>query len=105
MEPIAITGVGVVSPIGCSYEEFGAACAAGRVGIGPAPYQGEPGAEHAWAATVEDFDPLDWMDQRVADGSARFTHFALAAAAQALDSAGGLDEFDPDRTGCVHGTS
>lgn len=103
MEPIAITGVGIVSPIGCSYEEFGRACAAGSVGIGPAPYQGEPGAEHAWAATVQGFDPLDWMDERVAAGSARFTHFALAAAAQAVASAGG--RLDPERTGCVHGTA
>jgi 3-oxoacyl-[acyl-carrier-protein] synthase II len=103
VEPIAITGVGIVSPIGCSYDDFGRACAAGEVGIGPAPYQGEPGAEHAWAATVEGFDPLAWMDERVAAGSARFTHFALAAAAQAVAAAGG--EVDPERTGCVHGTA
>lgn len=49
MEPVAITGIGIVSPIGSSYEAFGRACAAGTVGIGPAPYQGDPGAEHAWA--------------------------------------------------------
>src|SRR5215213_10713314 len=107
MEAIAITGVGIVSPIGCSYEVFGRACAAGEVGIGPAPYQGEPGAEHAWAASVPDFDPTRWMDERVAAGSARFTHFAVAAAAQAVASSGAdLDrDLDRDRTGCVHGTS
>ena len=103
MEPIAITGIGIISPIGSSYEAFGAACAAGRVGIGPAPYHGQPGAEHAWAAQVTDFDPDDWMDARVRDGSARFTQLALAAAQQAVDSSG--DGFDPDRTGCVHGTA
>ena len=102
MEPIAITGVGVVSPIGSTFETFGTACATGTIGIGPAPYQGEPGAEHAWAGQVIDFDPDHWMDARVRDGSARFTHLALAASQQAMDSAG---EIDPDRTGCVHGTS
>ncbi|MFT7649810.1 MAG: 3-oxoacyl-[acyl-carrier-protein] synthase II [Candidatus Poriferisodalaceae bacterium] len=103
MEPIAITGVGVVSPIGSTFDAFGSACAAGKVGIGPAPYHGEPGAEHAWAGRVLDFDPDAWMEPRVRDGSARFTQFALAASQQAVDSSGG--EFDPDRTGCVHGTS
>jgi 3-oxoacyl-[acyl-carrier-protein] synthase II len=103
VEPVAITGIGIISPIGSSYEAFGRACAAGTVGIGPAPYQGEPGAEHAWAATVDDFDPSDWMDQRVAAGTARFGQFALAAAAQAMADAG--DGLDPDRTGCVHGTA
>ena len=102
MEPIAITGIGVVSPIGTGLEVFGPACAAGTVGIGPAPYHGSPGAEHAWAARVTDFDPDRWMDARVRDGSARFTWFALAAAAQAVADAGGID---PDRTGCVHGTA
>ena len=82
MKPIAITGVGVISPIGSSYESYGEACSAGVVGIGPAPYRGEPGAEFAWAGQVTDFDPDDWMDARVRDGSARFTHFALAAAEQ-----------------------
>ena len=103
MKPIAITGVGVISPIGSTYESFGEACSTGEIGIGPAPYQGEPGAEYAWAGRVTDFDPDDWMDARVRDGSARFTHLALAAAAQAFASASG--EFDLDRTGCVHGTS
>lgn len=103
MEPIAITGVGVISPIGSTFDDFGAACARGTVGIGAAPYHGEPGAEHAWAGRVTDFDPDRWMDPRVRDGSARFTHFALAASQQALDDAGG--EVDPERTGCVHGTA
>jgi len=112
MEPIAITGVGIVSPIGTGFDDFGAACAAGTVGIGPAPYHGRPGAEHAWAARVTDFDPDRWMDARVRDGSARFTQFALAASAQAVADAGGMAAggtaaggIDPDRTGCVHGTS
>jgi 3-oxoacyl-[acyl-carrier-protein] synthase II len=103
MEPIAITGVGIVSPIGSTFESFGSAGAAGEIGIGPAPYHGQPGAEHAWAGRVLDFDPDEWMDSRVRDGSARFTHFALAASQQAMDSAGG--DLDPDRIGCVHGTA
>jgi len=100
--PIAIVGAGIVSPIGTGLAAFGEACAAGTVGIGPAPYHGEPGAEHAWAARVTDFDPDRWMEPRVRDATARFSQFALAAAVQAVESAGGID---PDRTGCVHGTA
>lgn len=112
MDRIAITGVGIVSPIGSTFETFGRACADGMVGIGPAPYQGEPGAEHAWAGRVPDFDPAAWMDERVAAGSARFTQFALAAASQAVQDAGGMADgeggsagLDPDRTGCTWGTA
>jgi len=107
VEAIAITGVGIISPIGSTFDDFGAACARGEVGIGPAPYQGDPGAAFAWAGRVEGFDPQAWMDERVAAGSARFTQFALAAAAQAVADAGGMgpDGLDPDRTGCIHGTA
>ncbi len=105
MEAVAITGIGVISPIGSDFETFGRACADGVIGIGPAPYHGEPGAEHAWAARVTDFDPDRWMDARVRDGSARFAQFALAASAQAMDHAFPDGGYDPERTGCVHGTS
>ena len=96
-------GWGSSHPLDPRSRTSASACAAGTIGIGPAPYHGEPGAEHAWAGRVLDFDPDEWMEPRVRDGSARFTHLALAASQQAVDSAGG--EFDPDRTGCVHGTS
>ena len=44
-----------------------------------------------WWAPVTHFDPADWMDDRVADGTDLFSQFALAAAHQAVADAGLAD--------------
>jgi len=104
MQDIAITGLGVVSALGCDVAAFHRGLMAGRTAIRAAPWADHVEGRAAWWGTVTDFDPADWMDDRVADGTDLFAQFALAAAEQAMRQAG-LDAPDPLRTAVVHGTS
>ena len=104
MLDVAITGVGVVSAIGLSAEEFHRQLMADASGIRRAPWAADVEGAAAWLATAAGFVPRDWMDERVEAGTDLFTQFALAATEQAVRQAC-LGEIDPLRTGVVHGTS
>ena len=98
---VAITGIGAITPLGASPEEFARALDDGRTAISPAPWS-DPEAPASWAAMVADFDPLDWMDARLVDGTDRFAQYALAAAQQAVEDHGEPLEAG---TGVVIGTT
>lgn len=109
---VAITGMGIVSPVGKDVDTFCANLLAGETGIRLAPWAGEHGTSGVLFGRVsDDFDAAEWMDDRVVRGTDGFSRFALAASAQALDDAGlrdletGACDLDQFRTGVVHGTS
>ena len=99
-----ITGMGAITPLGLSPEEFWQGCVEGRSGVTPitkfdaSVYPAQINAE------VKGFDPLDYIDRKEARRMARFTQFAVAAARQAIDAAGlQLDKEDTSRIGVVLG--
>jgi 3-oxoacyl-[acyl-carrier-protein] synthase II len=104
MDNIAITGMGVISSLGHTVDEFCRHLSECRVAVGPTPWNNEDGLENVWMSKVEDFEAEDWMDPRVAGGTDRFAQYAIAAAVQAVDACG-IENFDPERTGVVMGTA
>jgi 3-oxoacyl-[acyl-carrier-protein] synthase II len=104
MLDVAVTGVGVVSAIGLSAEEFHRQLMADASGIRRAPWAADGEGEAVWLASARGFVPRDWMDERVEAGTDLFAQFALAATDQAVRQAC-LGDLDPLRTGVVHGTS
>ena len=107
MPDIAITGAGIVSALGTDTTAFHNRMLAGETAIKASPWAAEVEGRDAWQATVEDFDPADWMDRRIEEGTDLFAQFSLAAAEQALRQAGlaGSGNLDPLRTAVVNGTS
>ena len=103
MRDVAITGIGVISCIGQSADEYFARLDAGEHGVTAAPWAEPEAGRYAWIAPVPDFDPAGWLDERVIAGSDTFTQHALAASIQAVRDAGG--DFDPLRTGVVLGVT
>jgi 3-oxoacyl-(acyl-carrier-protein) synthase len=100
---VAITGAGVVSPLGNSLEAFRAALAAGRSGIGRLPEEVARSSGIQVAGTVA-WTPAPLLTPAEATNLDRVAQFALGAAAQAL-AASGLDpKADPDRVGVCWGT-
>ncbi|MDP6346393.1 MAG: beta-ketoacyl-[acyl-carrier-protein] synthase family protein [Alphaproteobacteria bacterium] len=104
MDDIAITGMGVISSIGHTVDEFCENLSAAKVAVGPTPWDNVEGLGNVWMSKVENFRPEDWMDQRVVDGTDAFAQYAIAAAVQAVEHAG-IGEFDAPRTAVVIGTS
>ena len=102
MLDIAITGMGIVSALGCDCEEFHRRLMVGEMAIRAAPWAVE--GRSAWCGTVTDFAPRDWMDEQIEAGTDLFAQFALAAAQQAFQQAG-IEDVDRERIGVVHGTS
>jgi 3-oxoacyl-[acyl-carrier-protein] synthase II len=110
---VVVTGMGIISPIGKSVEEFKASLQAGKSGIGRVTLFDTSGFDVTIAGEVKDFDPTVWIDKRDARKMSRFTQFAAAAATQALDQAGLLEKTgeegqrriksNPERTGIVLG--
>lgn len=90
---VVITGLGTVNPTGNSAAESWRAVREGRCGIGPITAFDTTGFKVKLAGEVKGFDPASVIDKREVKKLARFTQFALAAAAEAwadsgLDAAG-----------------
>jgi len=84
---IVVTGMGLISPLGNNVEDFCEALKAGKSGIGPITSFDTTDYDIKIAGEIKDFDPSLWMDKKEARKMARFTQFAVAAAAQALTDA------------------
>jgi 3-oxoacyl-[acyl-carrier-protein] synthase II len=84
---VAVTGVGVVSPIGIGKDRFWEGLVAGRSGVGRITRFDVSGWDTQIAAEVKDFDPLQWMERKEVRRNDRFVQFAYAASRLALDDA------------------
>ena len=85
---VAVTGLGVVSPVGNDVASFWTALREGRSGVGPITRFDASRLEARIAAEVKGFDPSPYMDRKEARKMAPFTQFAVAAAVQAWRDAG-----------------
>jgi 3-oxoacyl-[acyl-carrier-protein] synthase II len=112
---VVVTGMGAISPVGNSVDEFADALKAGRSGIAAITAFDTANFDARIAGEVKNFDPTRWMDKRDARKMCRFTQLAVAAAAEALGQAGLVEtvagpegnlrrvKSDPFRTGVVLG--
>ncbi|MGH2361098.1 MAG: beta-ketoacyl-ACP synthase II [bacterium] len=85
---VAITGLGVISPIGIGKDRFWNALMEGRSGVDRISRFDASGFDSKIAAEVRDFDPADYMDKKETRRNDRFVQFAYAASRMALDDSG-----------------
>lgn len=102
---VVVTGLGAITPIGNSVEEFWEGLCEGRTGIGPITYFDTAEYKVKLAAELKDFKPGDYMDVKSARRMEPFSQYAVAAAKQALDDCGiDLSAEDPYRIGVSVGS-
>ncbi|MFZ2487087.1 MAG: beta-ketoacyl-ACP synthase II [Anaerolineae bacterium] len=102
---VVVTGMGVISPVGNDLASFWASLQAGRSGIGLLTSLDTSQLKTRIGAEVKDFDPTAYMERKDARRLDRYTHFALAAAQQAVADAGlVMAAEDPRRVGVVVGS-
>lgn len=102
---VAITGLGLTTPLGVGVEETWSRVLAGENPVGkittfdPSPYSTQ------FAAQIHDFNHEDWMDKKDARRVDRFIALAISAATQAMqDSAFPVNESTRDLIGVMIGS-
>lgn len=102
---VVVTGMGAITPIGLSAEEFWQGVKEGKTGFSPITKFDTANYKCRLAAEVKGFDPKRYMDVRAARRMEAFCQYAVAAAKEALEDAG-LDpaKEDPYRIGTSVGS-
>jgi 3-oxoacyl-[acyl-carrier-protein] synthase II len=85
---VVVTGLGCISPIGLSVDEYWRNLLGGVSGAGRISVFDPEGLPVQIAAEVKGFDPGNYMDRKAARRMERFSQFSIAAAGQALSDAG-----------------
>lgn len=96
---VVLTGTGALTPLGNTAEASWEAARAGKCGIGPITHYDTTGQKVTLAGEVRDFTPQDYIDKREVRKMDRFTQFAMAAAAMAVEDSG-LDFASEDASRC-----
>lgn len=102
---VVVTGLGAVTPIGNTVEEFWAGIKAGEVGIAPITKFDTADYKVKLAAEVKNFVAKERMDFKAAKRMEPFSQYAVAAAKEAFADAGlDMEKEDPYRVGTIIGS-
>jgi 3-oxoacyl-[acyl-carrier-protein] synthase II len=105
MKRVVVTGVGAVTPVGNTAEEFWAALIAGKSGIGPITRFDTTGYPTRIAGEVRGFEPLKYIDKKDDRKFDPFLKYAIACAVMAVEDAGlKVDTVDRARFGVLVGS-
>jgi len=105
MERVVVTGLGAITPLGNSVEEFWTGLKTGKNGIVPLTKFDGTEINVSVAGEVKDFQARDLMDRKSAKRMDPFSQYGVAAALEAMKDSG-LNEFDfdADRLGVIVGS-
>lgn len=102
---VVVTGLGAVTPIGNTVEEFWRNVKAGKVGIGEITRFDTSDYKVKLAAEVKDFSAKDHMDFKAAKRMETFSQYAVVAAMEACEDSGlDIQKEDPYRAGVIVGS-
>lgn len=102
---VVVTGMGIISPIGSTLEEYWHNLVTGRSGIDHITRFDTTGFDVKIGGEVKKFDPTDHFERKEARKMDRFTQYGAAASMMALQHAGiAVPLHDPLSTGVCLGT-
>jgi 3-oxoacyl-[acyl-carrier-protein] synthase II len=107
MRRVVVTGISVVSPLGCEISEFWDRLCTGKSGIGPLTRFDVDDFKVRFGGEIRDFDPADHLDlpPKELRRLDRFTQFAMVSAVKAVIQSGiDLDSGDRYRHGVLIGS-
>ena len=100
---VVVTGMGAVTPIGLSVDEFWQNVKAQKTGFSEITKFDTTNYKCKLAAEVKEFDAKNYMDAKEARRMELFSQYAVAAAKEAIEDSGlEIDQEDPYMAGCVH---
>jgi 3-oxoacyl-[acyl-carrier-protein] synthase II len=102
---VVVTGLGALTPVGNSAEEYWAAITQGKSGIGPVTKFDAKNLPTRIAGEIKNFDPLKWVDKKEARRLDPYLKYAIACAAMAVeDAALNVEKVERTRFGVLVGS-
>ncbi|WMN11589.1 beta-ketoacyl-ACP synthase II [Marivirga salinae] len=105
LKRVVVTGLGALTPIGNSVEEYWGNLALGTSGAGPITKFDASKFKTQFACEVKNFQAEDYLDRKEARKMDPFTQYGMITAEQAIqDSKLDLSKIDLDRAGVIWGS-
>lgn len=105
LKRVVVTGLGALTPIGNSAEEFWKNLVAGTSGAAPITRFDASKFKTQFACEVKGYDPMDHFDRKEARKLDPFTQYAMITSAEAVADAGlSAETMNPDRIGVIWGS-
>ena len=104
LKRVVVTGLGALTPIGNTKDEYWEGLKNGKSGAGPITYFDTEKFKTKFACELKNFDATNFLDRKEARKMDRFTQYALVATEEAIiDSKLDLDKVDKMRVGVIWG--
>ena len=102
MRRVVITGLGAITPLGNSVDEYWNNLVKGVSGAGPITRFDSSKFKTRFACEVKNFNPEDYFDRKEVRKYDRYAHFGIVCADQAIINSGmDLEKVDKDRIGVI----
>lgn len=105
---VVVTGMGALTPIGLSPEEFWESMMNGKSGSAMITGFDASRVDTKFACELKGFDPLNFIDRKTARRLDRYAQYALASAGQALEDSNinpsELSDEEKSRIGVIYGS-
>ena len=105
LKRVVVTGLGALTPIGNTVQEFWTNLANGVSGAAPITRFNAEKFRTRFACEVKDFNPEDYLDRKEARKMDPFTRYAMVASTEAMTDSGiDTEQIDLDRAGVIWGS-
>jgi 3-oxoacyl-[acyl-carrier-protein] synthase II len=102
LKRVVVTGIGALTPLGNTLEEYWQNLIAGKSGAAPITLFDASKFKTRFACELKNYDPLNFFDRKDARKLDRYCQLALAASDEAVKHAGLTPEnIDPDRSAVI----
>ncbi|QXU43730.1 beta-ketoacyl-ACP synthase II [Pedobacter sp. D749] len=88
MKRVVVTGLGAITPLGNTVEQFWQQILAGKSGIGPITKFDSSKFKTQFAGEVKDFNPEEYLEKKEIKKYDLFTQYAIGSSDQAIKDAG-----------------
>jgi len=105
MKRVVVTGLGALTPIGNSVDDFWSALTEGKSGAARITHFDPSQFRTHFAAELKNFDPKEHLDRNEIKRTDPFSQYALVSTEQAVNDSGlDFEKMDPFDTGVIWGT-
>jgi 3-oxoacyl-[acyl-carrier-protein] synthase II len=105
LKRVVITGMGAITPLGNTVDEFWKNIVAGKSGVGLITKFDTTNFKTKFAAEVKDFNAADYFEKNEARKYDLFTQYAVAAAEEAIKNAGlDFEKLNRNKIGVIWGS-